>query len=253
MKKIINPFISIVLTISLLLSFAGCSSDRKTQQNTTLNSTSDSINASVQPLVVNKIASFYGESIEPHEGGIEYYSRDNQLYGVLSNDGQHDTGAKFERVFQSGNYFEAVYNKPNDYNNIKQVNCKGLIDGNGNKIIPFNYAGMNCCNNRYVQVFTATSVTDNKSEAVFSLEPDSFVTSVSSVMEHENNIYYNGFWQIYDIQLGSFVPGLKITYNDIVTAEGNFFQYKNENGEFVKSDADGNIISDNADCCTVGI
>ena len=94
------------------------------------------------------------------------------------------------------------------------VNSTGLVDAEGEVLIPFNAAIIKFPNShptdvrpRYVLVLTGTEQTTNQDEALF------FVTSRQfAITANEDDVFFKGTLQIFDIESKQFVNGLEYTH-----------------------------------------
>ena len=94
------------------------------------------------------------------------------------------------------------------------VNSTGLVDAEGEVLIPFNAAIIKFPNShpndvrpRYVLVLTGTEHTTNQDEALF------FVTSRQfAITANDDDVFFKGTLKIFDIEAKQFVNGLEYTH-----------------------------------------
>ena len=94
------------------------------------------------------------------------------------------------------------------------VNSTGLVDAEGEVLIPFNAAIIKFPNShpndvrpRYVLVLTGTEQTTNQDEALF------FVTSRQfAITANDDDVFFKGTLKIFDIEAKQFVNGLEYTH-----------------------------------------
>lgn len=168
------------------------------------------------------------------------YQNDNNKYGVMSINGENDTGAKFDYVEETDSsisgYFSVI-----SKNSTNDINCCGLIDANGKEIIPMEYAAISLLSNRYVKVVTAKEETTNEdsalvyiSDSLFSLVPDS----------DNGDIMYAGEWKIYDLQNNKFVDNVSGTLPYSIDVAGSFIDYVTDKKKKITVDCNGNEVTD---------
>lgn len=93
------------------------------------------------------------------------------------------------------------------------INCTGLVNVDGEVIIPFEAAIIEWPREhpvkkqpRYVLVFTGTETTDNESEALF------FATDrMFAIMANEEDTFYKGTLKVFDLEARKYVDGLEFT------------------------------------------
>ena len=159
------------------------------------------------------------------DSGI-YYTDENGKYGVMTFDGKEDTGAIYDFCAPEGPYYTVVSTIPGEAMQPSELNCKGLIDVNGEEIIPAEYASFNVLNDRYVRVYRITGLTADETEALLDNTDNSF-----SITFAEGNQLYKGEWQIYDMVSGSIIEGISGTKPSTVTAYGNYIKYTDDDGK----------------------
>lgn len=93
------------------------------------------------------------------------------------------------------------------------INCTGLVNVDGEVIIPFEAAIIEWPHEhpvkkqpRYVLVFTGTETTDDESEALF------FATDrMFAIMANEEDTFYKGTLKVFDLEARKYVDGLEFT------------------------------------------
>ena len=171
-----------------------------------------------------------------------YRNRDTGLYGILAPDGSYDSGAVYYNVKATGDYFQITLTRPEDPDNMDQLNNTGLVDGYGNVIIPTEYATLEAyAGSPFVKAIKATARTENKDEAILYLSSSYFSLSAS-----DTDPLYVGEWEVYDVRTCEVVPGVAGTKNYSITlGEANITYYDDEytsirvnaNGEQYPEDA----------------
>ena len=234
MKKTITKILALALVATVLLSFSGCFKAEKTDPaNSTV--TIDKTAAS-ESLKAAKIATFSGRSYAtPSSGGLKYKDEDSGRYGVISLDGQYDTGAQFVScIDEEEGYFRVSYKTyTGNASDLASINASGVIDGKGNVLVPCNYAYVILSNSRYAKVFTITGRVYSEDEAIICYD-DYFTTFISDEKE-----MFGGKWEFYDIKTGKIVPGVSSATTDSVSVHGNYIEYYN-NAESKYMAVDGN-------------
>ncbi len=100
--------------------------------------------------------------------GSGYIYQISGKYGVVSLDGSKDTGAKYAAAKEvDGSYSNKGYIAVRELSgDNKNVNTCGLVDKNGNEVLPCKYAGIEMLNDRYAKVITADKETKDKDAAL---------------------------------------------------------------------------------------
>ncbi len=178
-------------------------------------------------------------SLDITSSGIIYQSGDK--YGVLTLDGKKDSGpvyaaAQEARSEGSDKGFIAVRQVKN---NAKDVNTCGLIDKDGNEIIPCKYASITVLNDRFVRVVTADKETKDEDKAVVY-----FTDKMFSLSPSEGDTLYTGKWEVFDTVKKAMVPSVSGTLPTRVEAKGQFVIYKDDQGNENTADAAGKAITD---------
>ncbi len=240
-------FLALVLVIALTVSvFSACGGNEGTEETTVLSgeeetvsgeegSTSDEADADEEDdfaLVSEKIGST-DYAIHPAESGI-YYTDENGKYGVMTFDGKTDTGAIYDFCTPEGPYYTVVSTIPQEALQPSELNCKALIDVNGNEIIPAEYAVFSVLNERYIRVYRVMGLTEDESEALLDFKDNSFSLTLA-----EGNQLYKGEWEIFDTVKGSVVEGILGTKPSTVTAYGNYIKYTDDSGKQFTVNSDG--------------
>ena len=158
-------------------------------------------------------------------------------YGVVSLDGSKDTGAKYAAAKEaSGSYgsnkgFIAVRELSSDN---KNINTTGLVDRNGNEVIPCKYAGIEMLNDRYAKVITADKETKDKDAALIY-----FTDKMVSFSPDEGDVMYSGKWEVYDMTTKQPVKNATGTRPYTVSAKGQFVIFTDDKENRVTVDAAG--------------
>ena len=175
-------------------------------------------------------------AIHTCESGI-YYTDKTGKFGVMTFDGKTDTGAIYDFCAPEGEYFTVVKSIPEEALQPSELNCKALIDVEGNEIIPAEYAGFAVLNERYIRVYRVMGLTEDETEALLDLTDSSFSLKVA-----EGNQLFKGEWEIYDLEKGAVVEGIIGTKPSIVKAYGNYISYTDDNGGKFTVNGDGKAL-----------
>lgn len=256
--RIIAAVLALVVSMS---AFAGCSpKDRenenasvsvdeevsKDKNNNVSNGGKDKVIKPVFPeekngeITVEKIGSFEQNGYITMADGGMYYRADNDKYGVLSNDGKHDTGAKYTDVTYRGRFFVVTTKEEADISDVKDLNSYGVIDAEGNEFLPEEYASVKALSDRYIYAAKVTEKTSNEDDALIFASND----GAFSIFADEDDILFKGEWCVYDTQTGQFVEGASGTKPFSVLAQGDFLSFYNDDEEHVIIDGNGNIFED---------
>ncbi|MBQ4561635.1 MAG: hypothetical protein IJA55_04830 [Clostridia bacterium] len=235
---------AIMLALLMLLSAAGCSITEEAPANSFeeadgskddgLFETPDVTSGSISSIGLEKVGSVEKKNINHGSGGLYY--QEGELYGVMSFDGEYDTGAKYEYCSPEGLYFR-VAEKRTEGTEPGDVNNMGLINAMGEIIVPMEYAVITAENYRYVRAFKATESTDNKDEALVYLT-DSWIHSGAK----DGDLLYKGEWQVYDALEKKEINGIKGTNKYAVNAWGGFLEYTNDTDDKVVINYNGDVI-----------
>ncbi len=247
MKKIL----SIILCAGIIAAaLAGCSSGGTNNASNAISSaigTSDTsekeANASLglpTSLKAEKIYSVDADShssLDLYQSGMTYRDRESGLYGVMTHDGKHDTGAVYTRCEQVGDLFEVTKSKV-DFGKVENVNVNGLIDGEGNTVLEEKYFGFKAISDRYYEAFEATGFTDNEDEALM------YGTSeIVSFNPKDGDTLFTGKWTVYDVVKKQFVEGATGTKPYSVEAYGKYLSYRTDDeNDYCISGDDGSAF-----------
>ncbi len=175
-----------------------------------------------------------------------YRQRGTGLFGILSFDGTKDTGAVYSALKALGAYFSVSTATDFSAEDAESLNCSGLVDADGNVLIPMEYAFFEVLHNgddynlesdRFIKVVKLTEPTEDAAESVLDGFDEILVLSTDS-----NNLRFKGTWQVYDLQEKRFVPGLTGTNKADVKVYGDFLVCGD-----IKVDANGQALPDDAD------
>ncbi len=221
--KTIKPFTLILAFIVTLLTFSACSNENMTGISSERNDADTISNDS--GLIAKKVGNIKISDLK-FGNGI-YYIDDNKKYGVLSLDGKIDTGAKYFNCETIGNYLQVTAGIPNDWSDIDAINSVGIINHDGEIVIPTEYAMFKILNDRYIQVVKATERSYSKDDYLFRYTAE----LISTWGEEDDAILFNGTWAVYDIVAGKEVKGIFGTKATSVSACGNYVKYIADDGE----------------------
>ncbi|MBR2189372.1 MAG: hypothetical protein IJ860_08225 [Eubacterium sp.] len=171
--------------------------------------------------------------------GIIYQNDQSGNYGVLTSDGTHDTGDIYTSAREADNYYPGYFIVSSSKADVSNVNVNGLIDAEGNEIIPCEYGFISLLSDRYAKVITSSGQTTNEEEALF-YYTDSFI----SFTPDEDDIMFKGSWQVYDMQKKALVPGVSGTNRYSIDVKGSYITYVTDDETRHTVDQDGNEVSD---------
>ena len=160
------------------------------------------------------------------EGGLYY--KEGTMYGVMSFDGSHDTGAIYVMCQPRGAYFMVSTDRQGD--GVDAYNRVGLVDGNGDEVVPLEYASLEVLGDRFIRATEITAITDNEEERL------------TYFMDGDKQVLCAGNWYIYDLQTGKTVPGATGTKPYIAFDCGGYTKYVTDDKETVTALADGTVI-----------
>lgn len=229
MKKYSALSLMVILIISVL---AGC--EKAVDKNNNV------VNGEfTEYLVAEKVGSLNRDNFMTAEGGV-YYKGENSLWGVMSFNGAHDTGAIFTDVTPRGQYFEVTEVVAANENDVANLNKSYLIDGKGKTIIS-GYATFDIMSERYIVVAKGTERTSVKDEAVIS-----FTDEGLSCYGNSYDILYKGDWAVYDIVTEKFVPGATGSHYTLMDGNGRYFWFNNAEKDRVTLNENGETLPEGA-------
>ncbi|MBQ6823664.1 MAG: OmpA family protein [Clostridia bacterium] len=232
MKKFFSLLVVAVMLCSIMGAAAGCG--KKVAPLPPIN-----LADFTETLTAEKIGNIQTDSFTTCPGGL-YYKDENGRYGVMSLEGNKDTGAIYASVTNRDVYFEVSTVVPKNFSDIVGLNSYGLIDGKGKQLIPNAYAEFRYLNDRFVCVMNVTERTFVEDDAVLYYSQNAFDFSTEKA-------YFEGKWCIYDITTGKIIPGVSGTKEPQMYAQGSYVTYKDEATEkYVTVDAAGVALPENA-------
>ncbi len=193
-----------------------------------------------EKLTAKKIGSMECDYLITADGGL-YYKDENDLYGIISLDGQHDTGPKYAYVQPLKEYFTVAASMPVDTSRIDALNCCGLANGIGTEIIPQQYASIDILNDRYAKVCQVTEQTTNKNDALIY-----YTENVFSLSASDDDVFFCGNWYIYDLFTGQKLDGITGTKPYRITGYGDCLEYVTDDNERIAINAKGERIPEDA-------
>ncbi|MBQ1974625.1 MAG: WG repeat-containing protein, partial [Ruminococcus sp.] len=170
-------------------------------------------------LSAKKIGSVKLDTNDVEFTGSGYIYQISGKYGVVSLDGTKDTGAKYAAAKEvDGSYSNKGYIAVRELSgDNKNVNTCGLVDKNGNEVLPCKYAGIEMLNDRYAKVITADKETTDKNAALIY-----FTDKMVSFSPDEGDVMYSGKWEVYDMTAKQPVKNATGTRPYTVSAKGQF-------------------------------
>lgn len=227
MKRKLLAFVALMLVCAIGFTLAGCGDEPMSD-----NVIKGELNGA---LIAEKVGQIDIDNFTAYRGGLIYQDKETKLYGVMSLEGKHDTGAIFTDCSEKGLNFSVVLGERKSSSSIAEINSAGLIDGKGNVIVPPGFAYFYVLNDRYVQAYRATERTSLLSETLLYLNDNSnvFTSDIGDVVAQ-----YAGEWCVYDTVKGTAVPGIYGTTEGNVWAKGNFVTHK-DGDDYVTVGPDG--------------
>ena len=182
--------------------------------------------------------------------GVIYEDRSGDIvkYGILTLDGKNDTGAKYTSCSAVEQYFEVSTATSLSVDDPSSLNCIGVVDANGNEVIPMQYASVKSINERFMQVTEVTERTDNEDEALVYYSSNTF-----SLTAGEDDPLFKGIWYIYDVTTGKKVPDASGTNRYILSAYGDCVKYTTDDQQDLLVNANGEPLPEDADMFENGL
>lgn len=233
MKKYLSILLITAMCLSTALTFVGCKKETRKPTSTL---------KFEEQLTAEQVGSMKRTSFTTSYGGSFYKDSETGLYGVISLDGTHDTGAKYGYCISSGGFFGVSSTTSFALSNLGTVNTIGIINGYGELLVPYNYAAYYQLSDRFIQVYQATERTYSADDAVIFYNNGLFQNSKLSNCE----AMYTAKWFVYDIETGKLVPGVTGTNDEYITAKGNFVSFTNDAGERITVDNNGTALDSKA-------
>ncbi len=225
MKK--RKFLALLLIVVMLLSFAACGEKDNPDNEANV------LTEGLMPdnLMVEKVGSLLTSDFMTAEGGLYYQNDGNGKYGVMSLDGNYDTGAVYSDCNPKGLYFEVSKARNRKFTEPKSLNDTGLVDGKGKVIVPVAYAYVESLNERYFLAIQATKIVGSKDEALIAYgDKDVDKVRKANIADEETDFMFAGKWVVYDKTTGQVVPGVSGTVDKSVVAYGNYISYNDDAG-----------------------
>jgi len=220
-------FCSILLTAVLLLTLTACGGKEPVdpQQNKPEPLTYTELPTALKAEKVGTIS----RQTTPAEGGLYY--KEGDRFGIMSFDGEYDSGAIYAICQPRGAYFlvstkaEAASDAATEYNRI------GMVDGEGNEIIPLEYASVEMLGDRFARASEVVAITENDEE------------DLVHFMDGDKKVLLTGNWYIYDLHTGKTVPDAFGTKPYIAFDCGGYVKYVKDDKTVITALADGTVIS----------
>ena len=164
---------------------------------------------------------------------------EGEKYGLLSFEGKKVTKAIYDKIDDEEGYFIVTTKQPQNEDDFDGINSTGLIDIDGNEIIPAKYAIIDVLNDRYAQAIEGTGRTDSRDDMLFYMYSGMFSLSPS-----EGDPLYTGNWCIYDLTTGKQVEGVQATNAYNIHAYGEIIKYVTDADEYRYVNAKGEEVED---------
>lgn len=193
-------------------------------------------------LIAEKVGSIDRDDFYTCDGGLYYQDEATGKIGVMSFEGNHDTGAVYAYCAPISFYFKVSKSSVNNRKVTEPatLNDTGLIDGKGNVLVPEKYAYISVISERYFLAVQATGVAGNKENALVAYTNGNVDSPKSGMLsDEENDLMYSGKWCVYDKTTGKVVPGISGTKDQTVVSYGDYIVYNDDNGERHVVDAAG--------------
>jgi len=177
-------FFCLFLAVLLLIGSTGCKKDSDLLRPMTYDSFP-------KELTAHKIGTM-PQVGTPTAGGVYY--RIGNKYGIMSFDGSSDSGAIYAMCRPLKEYF-LVAKTAGNTDDVRNLNTAGVVDAQGNVLVPLVYASVTTVDDRFARVAEITGKTDNKDASITNYKTDSGDT-----------VYCTGNWYLYDLTTGKKIP-----------------------------------------------
>lgn len=180
------------------------------------------------------------EETDCDEAGGLVYSK-NGKYGIMSNDGKHDTGLVYDYCKPTAGslYFVVAKTYKLDSKNVDSLNVLGLVDGDGNTILDEKYAAIDVHDEAFVVASVVKSIADDKWIAWYSKDDNAMSNT------DIGDVGYTGTASVYSLRAHKFLDALSVT-TSVETEKLQFNQayVRNDNGLY---NYKGEKISEHSD------
>lgn len=218
-----KKLLALLLVGVMLLSFAACGG--KDEPDNEANELTKG--AMPENLMVEKVGSLATDKFFTAEGGLYYKDEATGKFGVMSLEGNHDTGAVYAACTNKGLNFEVSKVRNRKVAEVETLNDAGLIDGKGNVIVPERYAYISTLSDRYFLAVKATRYVSKKEDSIICYTDGDMDQATSNVIaDPEKDTLFAGEWVVYDKTTGKTVPGVKGDYDPSIVAHGALLSYK---------------------------
>lgn len=163
------------------------------------------------------------------QGGLYYQEGD--LYGIMSFDGGWDSGAVYAVCEPRGAYFLVSTKAEAASDSVTEYNRLGMVDGEGNEVVPMEYASIEVLGDRFVRATEVLSITENEEE------------KLTYFMDGDKQVLCTGNWYIYDLHTGKTVPDATGTKPYIAFDCGGYTKFVKDDQTVITALADGTVIS----------
>ncbi|MBQ8183422.1 MAG: OmpA family protein [Clostridia bacterium] len=235
--------VALLLVALMIVSFASCREKEPVNEANKLTE-----GALPDNLMAEKVGSLDTDDFYTADGGLYYKDEATGKFGVMSFEGNYDTGAVYATCNPAGLYFKVARSDVSKrrFTEPKTLNDTGLIDSKGNVIIPEMYAYVQNISERYALAVEATKLTASVDRALVSYPDDDITDAESTVIaDEETDTLYSGKWYVYDKTTGKKVPGVTGETEQTVVSYGDFIVYNDDNGEKHVVDANGKELVHN--------
>ena len=161
------------------------------------------------------------------DGGLYY--RIGEKTGIMSFDGTYNSGAVYTLCQPFGNAF-MVSKSAGDESDPLTFNTAGVVDAQGNVLIPLNYASVVAIDTRYARVAELTGTCPAKEGSI-----TDFTNSAGE------KIFCTGNWYIYDLTTGKKIP------NATGTSRYASYSYAGKFVKYVTDDKAQHVVTPEGD------
>lgn len=208
-------------------------------ENNSTNINSDFLNIKRE---VKKIAEIENYD-EASSGGIIY--KEKGLYGIMNYSGEKVTKAIYYDCVPKYNFFAVSTGEiSRSITDVSTFNFTGLVDGEGNTIIPAEYFKIIAINDRYFEAIEVTDTTDSEEDSIAYIRSDPYALSLPGAKDGDTLL--KGSWCIIDTTTGEKVPGASGTRETSISINGIVISFDNDEGERVSILTDGSDVDPEA-------
>ena len=177
------------------------------------------------------------------------YEDENGTYSLVSYDGKTLTEPQpYIEQADKGYFKVGIAELPKNEKDFERLNTYGLLNPEGEEIIPRKYAEINVLNDTYAVAMEAAGTTDDWSKKLFEVRADEWFDEDVG----KERVYFTGNWTLYNLKEKAPVEGVSGTEAQKYINYGDVFGYKQNDGTFRYIRPDGTALPEKIEVLTNG-